>query len=53
MFLFKNWLLFFVVSLRYEWKNRRVHCIAGYENVHVGFFIHTQGNEKKQSILII
>ena len=41
---FKNWLLIFFVSLKYEWKNRRAHCMAGY--VHVDFFsfvIHSTG----------
>ena len=61
LFSFKNWLLIFFFSfpwgmneiidvLMYDWRS------PPYENVHVGFFIHTSRKRKKKtqlSILII
>ena len=30
---FKDWMLIFSISLRYEWKNRRAHCIRKWTNI--------------------
>ena len=35
-----NW-LFFTFHSRYQWDSRRALSMAGYENVRVGYSIHT------------
>ena len=52
----KNWLLIFIVSFRYGWKNKNdVHIATlAIHNVHVGFSFILQWNDKNQtSVLII
>ena len=44
--LFKNWLLIFFVSLRYEWENQRAHT----KKCTSVFSFIPQGNEKKSTV---
>ena len=48
--LLNNWMLIFFISLRYEWKNRHAHCMAGYPAVLkcARRFLHSYLNETKK-----